>query len=139
MTIPPSRDGKRLGTPSQKAISEQQTTISSAGKGQLCQGEYNEEESHQQFLDALNAWRSGEKAPQTEEEKSAAKPKGQIISKKMLAGMAKLKASKKPPKVSCYQCFKLYYLAEGEPIPAKDELTFCSDLCTHKFYLHNSK
>ena len=53
--------------------------------------------------------------------------------------MMKLKASKKPPKVSCFQCFKLYYLAEGEPVPAKDELTFCSDTCTQMFYLHNSK
>jgi len=119
----------------------------------LMEGTYNEAESHQQFLEALQAWRSAGTQPEEKKEKKVRFNEGQDVTaadppvkknflldagggdfnvnclpsyeeKEILPDPA-LQDKKYAQKESCWNCYKLFPVAEGVRHPLLNR-SFCS-------------
>lgn len=124
MTVPQSREGTTRPDVQPLEKSDQ--------KPSLKNGTYDEGESHNQFLEALNAWRS------------AAPPKKVTFNEK--ENQIKQVEDRKTPQQkkvskneSCWNCYKLYVPTEATSQMKNGDKNFCSDFCNKSYSLQNSK
>jgi hypothetical protein len=101
------------------------------------EGEFNETESHNTFLEALNAWRGVKTDPK--EVKFAEKKETNVNNGPQVTEGATKPAWKMPdlktgPKESCWTCYKLKPKTEIEEFAGKK---FCSTKCKEKFMADN--
>ena len=139
MTVPQSREG----TTRVEAAPEVAAPMSDQ-KPSLKIGQYDEGESHNQFLEALNAWRSAGPAAEKPEKKvvtfsdenSIKQMEDQPLRRPQPQPTAVKKVSKKE---SCWNCYKLYIPNPVTETLKNKERCFCSGICHKKYSITNSK
>ena len=135
LTLPQSRQGTER---------KEEVVPESAEKSQktsLKNGHYDEGESHNQFLEALNEWRNAKPAPQ--EKKVTFTEENNI---KMMEDHPPRRAA--PPsggpkkvskKESCWNCYKLYLPTDVTNRLKDGSKCYCSEFCHKKYTIQNSK
>ena len=124
---------------------------------------YDEKESHNQFLEALNAWRNAKpelektaaqnaspekkvRFNQNQDQNHSIEELSQKQTKPIFAAVKKAtpaaakKDKLKAPKQSCYNCYKLFYVTENsDPNQGQKNIkTFCSPICQRKYQANHS-
>ena len=112
-------------------------------KPSLKVGQYDEGESHNAFLEALNAWRSAGPEVSKPEKKSVTFNENENSIKQMEdqplrrpKPPAEKKASKKE---SCWNCYKLYIPNEMTNNLKNVEKCYCSEFCHKKYSIQNGQ
>lgn len=108
-------------------------------KSSLKDGQFDEGESHNTFLEALNAWRSaGSNEPSSNKkvrfnDQTVQGERPQMPKQKVDKETLQARRGPKPPaqtKLSCYNCYKLFYVNDGEvSLRSKSDKEFCSERC----------
>ncbi|CDW76639.1 sam domain containing protein [Stylonychia lemnae] len=109
---------------------KQGSTNTASNGSSLLNGNYNEQESHKQFLEALNAWRSAGPTNQSKPDKTVDGAQQEKEIKPDLS-IRTSSAQQAVRKESCWNCYKLFP-AEQSLMDQATKRHFCSQGCYDK-------
>lgn len=141
--LPPPTEQQRLEEPGQLPPKPALKTSKPQAQGaetskqtvDLKEGQFDENESHSTFLEALHAWRGTEKENKQKQVSFGQAPdkSKRLVSKKANENETKPSDEMKfGPKEACWSCYKLFSKEEGVECKGTDK-KFCSKRCLNRF------